>query len=291
LTTVALAWPAIVQGQPPPPQITSIEVTSSKGTYFYSPPLGEDGGDTYFNNFSISEGAGQIITVTVVVSDDNPTTFYGGSAFGIAPSTNISTSYGITSTWSVTYTIEAGYGTQPNVHFTIFDADDGEASATINFVQDNTKPELDLVDVTSPQYDPDGDELNATGNWYRTALLTGGWSFTATIMEIGSGYGTGLATWNHETDEHDQAIAPTYSGGYALNGTFTDVHTNTDGLVLFTLVVTDRVGNWTHVSPIIGLILDGTPPYAPLINYLPDTDSGGTALIQTPAIMMTPRLM
>ena len=121
LTAVALAWPAIVQGQSSAPQITAIEVTSSNGTYFYSPPLGENGGDTYFNNLD-NEGAGQIITVTVVVSDDNPTTFYGGSAFGIAPSTNISTSYGITSTWSVTYTIEAGYGTQPNVDFTVVDA-------------------------------------------------------------------------------------------------------------------------------------------------------------------------
>ena len=274
LTAVALAWPAIVRGDSPPPQITGVEVTSSKGTYFYSPPLDENGGDTYFNNASISEGAGQIITVTVVVSDDNPTTLDGGSAFGITPSTNISTSYGITSTWSVTYTIQAGYGTQPNVFFTIFDADGGWATARISFIQDNTDPVLDLVDVTNPQYDPDGDELNATGNWYRTSLLTGGWSFTATIAETGSGYGTGLATWNHEINEHDQAIAPTYNGSNTLNGTFTDVHTNTDGLVLFSLVVTDRVGNRSEVSP-IGLILDGTPPYAPLINYLPDTDSGG----------------
>jgi len=94
LTTVGLAWPAIVHGNSPP-EITQVEVTSSKGTFFYSPPLGQSGGTTYFNNVS-GEGADQIITVTVVVLDDNPTTFLGGTAFGISPSTNISTSHGVT---------------------------------------------------------------------------------------------------------------------------------------------------------------------------------------------------
>jgi hypothetical protein len=108
LTVLTLAWPAVVRGQSPP-EIIQVEVTSSKGTYFYSPDLGANGGTTHFNN-KINEGAGQIITVTVVVADDNPTTFLGGPAFGIAPTTDISTSHGITSTWSVSYTILSSHG-------------------------------------------------------------------------------------------------------------------------------------------------------------------------------------
>jgi hypothetical protein len=275
LTVVTLAWPAIVRGDSPP-EILNVEVTSSKDTFFYSPPLGNSGGDTYFNNASVAQGAGQIITVTVVVSDDNPVTFTGGLAFGISPSTNISTSHGITSTWSVSYTIQSSHGSENNVLFTIIDGDGFGDIATISFIQDNTPPQLELVDVTDPQYDPDGNELNVTGNWYRTSALTAGWSFTATMTETGSGYDGGLATWNHTANnDNDQTLAPSFNDvDDTLNGTFTDVYTNSDGTVLFDLVATDRVGNEGDILP-FALILDGTPAYAPPVSYLPDTDSGG----------------
>jgi len=148
LTTVTLAWPAIVRGDSPP-EILQVKVTSSKGTYFYSPSLGSNGGTTYFNNL-IGEGADQIITVTVVVSDDNPITFLGGPAFGIEPSTNISTSNGVTSTWSVSYTIQSSHGSYNNVAFIIVDGDDNRDTAAISFVRDNTDPVLNLVDITDP---------------------------------------------------------------------------------------------------------------------------------------------
>jgi len=274
LTTVTLAWPAIVRGDSPP-EILQVEVTSSKDTYFYSPSLGNSGGTTYFNNL-IGEGADQIITVTVVVSDENPITFSGGLAFGIAPTTNISTSHGVTSTWSVSYTIQSSHGSYNNVAFIIVDGDDNRDTVAISFIQDNDDPVLALVDVTDPDYDLDGIEVNATGNWYRTSGLTAGWSFTADINETGSGYTSGLATWNHQVNnDNDQSIIPIFNDvDDTLSGTFTDVYTNSDGLVLFSLVATDRVGNQGSISP-IGLNMDATPPYAPLINYLPDTDSGG----------------
>ena len=272
LTAVTLAWPAIVRGDSPP-EIVQVEVVSSQDTFFYSPPLGDSGGTTYFNNLS-GEGADQIITVTLVVSDDNPITFLGGSAFGIEPSTTISTSYGITSTWSVSYTIQSSHGSYNNVAFVIVDGDDERDTVAISFIQDITDPVLDLVDVTDPDYDPDGNELNATGNWYRTPDLTSGWTFTAAMTETGVGYDSSLATWNHENNAYDQTIVPAFNGVDTLNGTFTEVYTNGDGLVLFTLVATDRVGNQGSVTP-VGLNLDGTPPYAPPVSYLPDTDSSG----------------
>ncbi len=192
LTAVTLAWPAIVRGDPPP-EIIQVEVVSSQDTFFYVEALDDSGGTTYFNNLS-GEGAGQIITVTVVVSDENPITFSGGFAFGIAPTTNISTSYGVTSTWSVSYTIQSSHFTEDNVLFVIMDGHGDTDVVTINFFQDNTDPVLNLVDVTDPDYDPDGNELNATGNWYRTSALTAGWAFTAGINETGSGYASGIAT-------------------------------------------------------------------------------------------------
>jgi hypothetical protein len=230
LTVVTLAWPAIVRGQPQLPKIIQVEVTSSKGTYFYSPDLGASGGTTYFNNVS-GKGADQIITVTVVVEDDNPTTFLGGAAFDIEPSTTVSTSYGITSTWSVSYTILSSHGRYDNIAFTIEDGDNARDTVAISFVPDNTAPELKLVDVTDPQYDTDDDELSVIGNWYRTSALTAGWSFTSAITETGSGYDVGQATWDHTVNnDNDQTLAPAYNGTDTLNGTFTDVYTNSDGL-------------------------------------------------------------
>ena len=38
LTVLAMVWPAIVRGVSPP-DIIQVEITSSKGTFFYSPPL------------------------------------------------------------------------------------------------------------------------------------------------------------------------------------------------------------------------------------------------------------
>jgi hypothetical protein len=273
LTAVTLAWPAIVRGDSLP-KIIQVKVTSSSDTFFYSPSLGDSGGTTYFNNLS-GEGADQIITVTVVVSDDNPITFVGGSAFGIEPSTNISTSYGITSTWSVSYTIQSNHNSQNGISFTITDGHGYTDTATISFIRDVIGPDVAVTNVTDPDYDPDGSELNATGNWYRTSRLTSGWTFAAAILEAGAGYDSGLATWNHlSNDDNDQTITPTFDGINTLSGTFATVYTNTDGSVFFTLAATDRVGNQGSASA-IGLNLDGTPPHAPLINYLPDTDSGG----------------
>src|SRR5512143_565185 len=80
LVAAALTWPILVQAATPP-SITLVQVTSSKAAFFYS-PLTDTGGSVYFNNLN-GEGAGQVITVTVAVSDDNPTMFSGGYAFGI----------------------------------------------------------------------------------------------------------------------------------------------------------------------------------------------------------------
>jgi hypothetical protein len=269
-----LAWPSFAQGESPP-VITRIEVTSSESPFLYSPSLNPEGGTVYFNNLP-GLGEDQILTVTVTVSDDNASIFAGGFAFGVAPTTTISDSSGITSTWSVTYLVRAADVSENGVLFTIADTDNLTDSARITFTQDITAPEIQLLDVTDPKYDPDGNELNATGNWYRTSALVAGWSFTAVMTETGVGYASGQADWNHQNDNsNDQSITPIFNDSDTLNGTFTDVDTNSDGLVLFTLAAADRVGNEGSI-PVVGLNLDDTPPDTSLMqpSYLPDTDSG-----------------
>lgn len=138
LAAMALAWPAAVRGDSPP-TITRVEVTSSKSEFFHSPPLAELGGTVYFSNLG-GQGADQIITVTVTVSDDNPVLFSGDLAFGIAPTTSISTTYGTTSTWSVIYTIHASDSSQDGILFTISDASNLTDTVTLTFTRDTTGP-------------------------------------------------------------------------------------------------------------------------------------------------------
>ena len=116
LVAAALTWPTLVHGADTQPVITQVLVTSSKGTFFYS-PLTDTGGSVYFNNLN-GEGADQVITVTVTVSDDNPALFSGGHAFGITPTTSVSNTDG---TWSVTYTIRSTDTTENGVLFAITD--------------------------------------------------------------------------------------------------------------------------------------------------------------------------
>jgi hypothetical protein len=270
---MVLAWPTIARSESRP-VITRIDVTSSKNPFLYSPALSSEGGTVYFNNLS-GQGADQILTVTVTVSDDNPSIFSGGLAFNVAPTTSISKSYGITSTWSVTYLVRDTDASQNGILFTITDANNFTDTARITFTQDITAPEIHLLDVTDPKYDPDGNELNATGNWYRTSALAAGWTFIAAITETGAGYSSGQADWNHQNNSNDQSITPIFNGSDTLNGTFTHVDTNADGLVFFTLVAADRVGNQGSI-PAMALNLDETPPNTGLmtVSYLADTDSG-----------------
>jgi hypothetical protein len=271
---MVLAWPSIARSESPP-VITQIKVTSSESSFLYSPPLNPEGGTVYFNNL-VGLGDDQVLTVTVTVSDDNASIFAGGLAFGVAPTTTISVPAGITSTWSVTYLVRPADVSQNGILFTITDSTSLTDTARITFTQDITAPEIRLLDVTDPKYDADGNELNATGNWYRTSALAAGWSFSAVMTETGAGYDLGQADWNHQSDNsNDQSITPVFNGSDTLNGTFTHVATNTDGLVFFTLVAADRVGNEGSI-PALGLNLDETPPDTSLMepSYLPDTDSG-----------------
>lgn len=262
LVLVALAWPAMVRGDSHP-VITQVEVKSSKNTFFYSPPLDDSGGTVYFNNLS-GEGADQIITVTVTVSDANPIRFDGGSAFGITPSTNISTSYGATSTWSVTYTIGASDASENGVVFTVTDSLNSIATTTITFTQDITDP-----GASSPTISENSPYLHAvSGGIYYGDKMTTPVPFTVTGNANDEGAGLNRATFSTAVgDTPPDDTTPTI-----WTGVYTAGSGNTDQGII-TVTVYDKVGN--SIVQTFAYTRDIQGP-GMVFNFLhvPDTDSG-----------------
>ena len=232
---MALVWPAMVRGDAAP-DIIQIEITSGKDTFFYSPPLDDNGGTTYFNNLA-GQGADQIITVTVTVSDDNATTFSGGHAFGITPTTNLSTSYGITSTWSVTYTIGAADTSEDGILFTITDGHNLTDTVTITFTQDNVPPDTSSMSFSYlADTDSGSDGIDPLAAHYDDPTIDLRWTVPPDEYSGGAGVYT-------LTTSFPPFISTTYFDTQAsgtLTGTLDVVE---DGPYTVVITVADRVGN------------------------------------------------
>lgn len=176
--------------------------------------------------------------------------------------------------WSGRYAAdEEDYG-DDFIQVTVSDLLGNSRTRSFAYWRDVTHPQVTLTDVTDPDYDPDENELNATGNWYRTSGLAG-WAFTSDTSDSGagltSGTASGTAFWDHPNDTHDQTI-DCGSGG---DGTFTGVSDDGSGTVTVTVTITDNVGNATTSVPLV-IRLDGTPPSVPgSFAYQNDADSGG----------------
>jgi hypothetical protein len=264
LAGIAIAWPSAVLGDSAP-VITQVVITSNTGTFFYSPPLTELGGTVYFNNLS-GEGADQIVTVTATVSDVNASTFSGGPAFGVAPTTSISTSNGITSTWSVTYTIPDSYASQTGVVFTVTDSTDLHDTFTINFVQDVNDPTISVVGgiIENSPY------LYAVGSAgiYYGDDMSSAVPFTITGTAEDMGVGLKRATFSPALGETppDDTTPASWEVVYSADSTDTD-----QGSI--TVSIYDWVGNVTAQS--FFFTRDTQAPSSPLsFTQVPDTDSG-----------------
>ncbi|MFQ5612000.1 MAG: hypothetical protein ACE5H9_07680 [Anaerolineae bacterium] len=246
---LALAWPSLAQGMSAP-SIQTLTVVSDKSTYFHSDALPPGGGTVYFNNVA-GQGQGQIISVRVT-SSDTITKFEGGTAFGMAPAPALAESGGM---WVVSYTVGAGLDSYPGVVFTLTDAAGMTTTTVISFVLDVDGPVVTFTDVTDPDYDPNGNELDADGsNWYKTGNLTGGWTFTTTSNHTPDELVAGSCAWDHQLDANDQVLDCGVDG----DGTFLNVADDDDGLVTVTVTLTDRVGN--AGSAAVNFHLDGSPP-------------------------------
>lgn len=234
LAVMVLAWPAIVRGDSPP-VITQVEVTSSKSGFFYSPSLAETGGSVYFNSLS-GEGAGQTISVTVTVSDTDPIRFDGGTAFGITPSTSVSTTHdGTTSTWSVVYTIGADAPSQDGVVFTVTDSLSATDTISIDFIQDNAAPTIISRSISegSPYLYPDDTTI------YYGDDMPGAVVFTVEGQAADSGSGLEKATFS-KAFNGTPADDDNFSDGWAGNYNPTSTNWGNDDIWV---TIYDKVGN------------------------------------------------
>jgi hypothetical protein len=243
----AVLWPVPVV-YADGPEILTITVTSNLETYFYDPGLDPTGGTVYFNSLA-GEGAGQVLTVTVTCSG-TITLFEGAPAFDDTPPPDTS------APWEMTYTVEMGAETQSGIVFTVTDALSQTDTAVITFTQDITDPLVEFDDVTNPDYDSVGDELDDDGsNWYDPDHLSAGWYFISTVTDTLSGPALANASWDHSNDAYDQL---TYDPDLDGDGVFRYVDDDGDGMVTVTLTITDHVGN--AASDTVLLNLDNTEP-------------------------------
>jgi hypothetical protein len=255
----AVVWPVPVVHADGPPEILTITVTSGLETYFYDPGLDPTGGTVYFNSVG-GEGGGQVITVTTAVSGSIPITLTGAAAFGITPTPDTNS----TGQLSITYTIGIGAGTENGVLFTVTDSVGLTDTALITFTQDNAAPTVEFTDVTDPDHDSAGNELDDDGsNWYDPDHLSAGWHFTSTVTDTLSGLALANTSWDHSNDAYDQL---TYNPGLDGDGIFNGVSDDGDGMVTVTLTLTDNVGN--SASDLVVFNLDNTGPDidSPFIN-------------------------
>ena len=241
----------VVHADGPLLQIETITVTSTKGTYFYNPGLGKEGGTVYFNNLA-GEGAGQVLTVAMTVTGSMPITLTGAPAFGMTPMPDTTD----TGELGITYTIGISAGTQSGIVFTV--TNDSETdTAVITFTRDITDPTVEFIDFTDPDYvDADG------SNWYDPDNLSAGWYFTSTVTDTLSGPALANAFWDHTTDHTDRFTDPSIDG----TGVFTDVASDEDGTVTVTLTITDHVGNSASDTVVFNLDNTGPTIISPTLN-------------------------
>jgi len=223
----ALVWPVSVV-YADDPEILTITVTSSRGTYFYDPGLDPTGGTVYFNSVG-GEGAGQVLTVTVTCSG-TATRFEGAPAFNDTPPLDFS------APWQVTYTVEAGAGTQSGIAFTVTNVLSGTTdTAAITFTQDNTDPA-----ITSPAITEGSVYLHADGLtvYYGDDMMA---SQAFTVQGDAQDSGAGL----HHVAYTAALNQPYYEDFSHLGSWYRDYTANrnntTSGVI--TVTIYDRVGN------------------------------------------------
>ncbi|RLC55897.1 MAG: hypothetical protein DRI80_17025, partial [Chloroflexota bacterium] len=216
------------------PVITEVSVTSDDGDHFYNPGLTADGGTVYFNSLA-GEGAGQNLTVAVTMTEANPVSLEGGTAFGTTPPADTDGTDG----WTVAYNVGTEPGDQTSVPFTVTDIVWLTDQATIDFIQDNdaptgtvTAPAGGYVTSTQPEFTADADDTT---------------SGVASVLFQYRVSGTGVYT-----DVSTDTTSP-YEAVWGSESL-------TDGQTYdLRVIVTDNVGN-VHTSDVVTVTCDTTDP-------------------------------
>jgi hypothetical protein len=233
------------------PVITEVSATSNDETHFYNPGLTADGGTVYFNSLT-GEGAGQMLTVAVTLTEANPVSLTGGNAFGSTPPADTDGTDG----WTVTYTVGTEPGDQTNVSFTAADLVGLTDQAVIDFIEDNDAP---TGSMTAP-----------AGGYVNDAQPT----FTTTADDATSGVASVLFQYKLSSA-----------------GSYTDVSTDTaspyqaewgsesltDGQTYdLRVVITDNVGN-VYTGEAATVTCDMTDPESSAAS--PDYDNEGAIAV------------
>ncbi|MCR4408268.1 MAG: FG-GAP-like repeat-containing protein [Anaerolineae bacterium] len=229
------------------PVITEVNVTSDNESYFHNPGLTTEGGTVYFNSRA-GEGAGQTLTVVVTMTEANPVSLTGGTAFGTTPPADTNGADG----WTISYNVGIAPGNQTGVPFTVTDIVWLTDQAAIDFIEDNVAP---TGGVTAPT----GPYVNETQP-----------AFTANANDATSGVASVLFQYKLSSA-----------------GTYTDLSTDTaspyqavwgsealaDGQTYnLRVVVTDNVGN-VYTSEVVTVTCDLTAPQSSASS--PDYDNAG----------------
>jgi hypothetical protein len=234
LEYLGVAWARVA-----PPEISGLEVSSTKPGFYYDPGLDSDGGTVYLNTAS-GEGGGQTLTVETDWSAGAPQhSFDGTTAFGDDP---LDTSGG--DGWEVAYSVESWSATEANVLFVVTDGLDRTDTAYITFQVDNVDPTAPTI---SSATHPDEDA------WYTSDDVTFSWS-TPTDA-------SGIAGYYYSLD-HSQYALPTT---YYIQGNSRAYSDLDDGTWYFHVRAQDRVGNRGDADH-YRVKIDDTPPGAPAIS-------------------------
>ena len=225
------------------PVIDTIAVTSSSGTYFYDPGLAATGGTVYFNSLA-SEGSGQTLTVTATVTEGNPDSFQGATAFGDSPSADTSSAGG----WTQQYSVEENATTQSGIVFTVTDDAGNTDTATITFTQDNTDPNA----PSSVQCRPDA--ADGSGEYDDDTTIYVTWT---------NGTDAGAGIKEHRMDTDNPPTTAHTSG---------ETETGEEGEETFYVVAVDNVGNVSSAASDT-ITIDLTDP---VIDTVTVSSSSGT---------------
>ena len=229
------------------PLITEINVTSDNESYFHNPGLTATGGTVYFNSLA-GEGAGQTLTVVVTMTEANPVSLSGSTAFGTTPPADTNGADG----WAISYNVGTTPGNQTGVLFTVTDIVWLTDQATIDFVEDNVAP---TGSVTAPT----GPYVNETQP-----------AFTANANDVTSGMASVLFQYKlSSAGSYTDIFTDTAAPYQAVWGSTSLADGQTYDL---RVIVTDHAGN-VHTSEVVTVTCDTTDPESSASS--PDYDTDG----------------
>ncbi|MDY7040504.1 MAG: hypothetical protein SVX38_06545 [Chloroflexota bacterium] len=216
------------------PVITEVGVTSDDEDHFHDPGLTAEGGKVYFNSLA-GEGTGQMLTVAVTMTEADPISLTGGSAFGSIPQADTDGADG----WTVTYTVSLEPGDQTGIPFTVTDQVWLTDQAVIDFIEDNDPP---TGTVTAPA----GQYVNSVQPEFASAAGDAKSGVASVLFQYRLS-GTGVYT------DVSTATAKPYQAEWG-SESLTDGQTHD-----LRVIVTDNVGN-VYTSEAITVTCDITAP-------------------------------